>query len=299
MRLSLPLIALLLCGAAARSQEIQPLIDRPPTLRRGAVELTLSGTYTNWGGGGGVGAPSTLSGETLALGADFGATDALQLGLAGAFPIDPGAGFGSILGSAAFAVEKKVALRIDAGFERIGFNGDLPAAANSHTNRFFGGIGAGIKVPISPTLAFVSGRTGAVHFGQFTNVGDQGVGLYGGASGLSESSSDFFVVSTGNNNSSTNVGINLPLGLLLQPDPRFAVTLLTGYSAAITFPTGSTYVLHFIPLGLEAVLTAAPALDLGLRFFLDGLVTQTGGNGAGNPGYFDLRAVMFWFRINA
>jgi hypothetical protein len=298
MRIARLSIALLLCGTAARSQEIQPLLERPPTLRRGGFEVTLIGTYANWGSGGGVGAPGSLKGETLALGADFGATDALQLGVAAAFPIDPGAGFGSILGSAAFAVEKNVALRLDAGFERIGFNGDVPAGANSHTNRYFGGIGAAIRVPVSPALAFVSGRTGAVQFGQFVNVGDSGIGLYGGASGLSESSADFLVLSGGDNNSSTNVGINLPLGLLLQPDPRFAVTLLTGYSAAITIPSsGSTQVLHWIPLGLEAVLTAAPALDLGLRFFLDGLVAQTGGNSAGNPGYFDLRAVMFWFRI--
>ena len=297
MRIARLSIALLLGGSAARSQEIQPLLERPPTLRRGGFELTLNGTYANWASGGGAGAPGSIGGETVALGADFGATDGLQLGVAAAFPVDPGAGFGSILGSVAFAVERNVALRLDAGFERIGVNGDVPAfLVSNHTNRFFGGIGAAIRIPVSPALAFVSGRTGAVQFGQFVNVGDSGIGLYGGASGLSESSSDFFVVSAGDNSSSTNIGINLPLGLLLQPDPRFAVTLLTGYSAAIS-TSGSTQVLHWIPLGLEAVLTAAPALDLGVRFFLDGLVAQSGGNSAGNPGYFDLRAVMFWFRI--
>src|ERR1700693_1506411 len=99
MRMSHALIAVLLWSAAARSEEIQPIIDRPVTLPRGAVELTLNGTYTNWGTGSTVGiGPSSLSGETLALGADFGATDEVQFGIATALPINPGAGFGSILG---------------------------------------------------------------------------------------------------------------------------------------------------------------------------------------------------------
>ncbi|HZR10236.1 MAG TPA: hypothetical protein VFA79_16745 [Myxococcales bacterium] len=289
-------LALLLCSAAARSQEIEPLIDRPATLPRGALELTLNGNYSNWGGST-LGLTGSVSGETLAFGADFGTTDEVQLGIAVAFPIDPGAGFGSIVGSAAFAVQRNLAVRLDAGFERIGINGSTGTVNVDHTNRFFGGIGAALKAPISPTLAFVSGQTGAIRFGQFTNVGTSGTGLYLGASGLSESSSDLLVVSGGDNNSSTNIGVNLPIGLLLQPDPRFAVTLLTGYSAVIS-TAGSAQALHYIPLGIEAVLSAAPALDLGLRFFLDGLVTQTGGNSSGNPGYFDLRAVLFWFRVH-
>src|SRR5258708_5942499 len=87
------LIALLLCGAAARAAEVQPVIDRPPTLPQGKVDLTLHGTYTNWGNGStaGVG-PASLDGETLALGVDFGATDQFQLGFVVALPIHPGAG---------------------------------------------------------------------------------------------------------------------------------------------------------------------------------------------------------------
>jgi hypothetical protein len=62
------LIALVLGGAAARAQQLQPLIDRPITLPRDAIDLTLHGTYTNWSlFGGGVGGPSALHGETLAL----------------------------------------------------------------------------------------------------------------------------------------------------------------------------------------------------------------------------------------
>src|SRR6266851_2430436 len=264
MRISRALIALLLCGAAAHAQELQPLIVRPLTLPRGTLDLTLHGTYTNWGTGNTAGGgPSSLDGETLALGTDLGVTDQVQLGLGTALPINPGAGFGSILASAALAVDRGFALRADAGFENFGLNGD---------------------------------NTGHVN-----NIGVSGTGIYVGASLLTEASSDFLVFSSGNNNSGTNIGINLPAGLLLQPDPHLAVTLQAGYSSAIAIPSSGSQsiALHFIPVGLEAVLTPMPRLDIGARFFLDGYVAQSGGNSSGNPGYFDLRALMLWIRIHA
>jgi hypothetical protein len=185
------------------------------------------------------------------------------------------------------------------GFENIGLNGNN-TANSTHVQRFFAGVGARIKVPITPTLAFVSGRTGAVHFGHFNNVGDNGTGLYLGATGYTEASSDFLLFSAGSNNSNTIMGTNLPAGLLLQPDPHLAITLQAGYSLAVSFPSsgGSTQALHFIPVGLEAVVTPAPLLDIGFRFFLDGMFAQSGTGGSA-PGYFDLRALMLWFRVRA
>jgi hypothetical protein len=294
MRIFRSLVVLLSCGFAAHAQGLQPLIDRPVTLPQGKVDLTLQGTYTNWRLGG-----SSLDGETLAFGVDFGAAQRVQLGLAMALPINPGAGFGSVLGSAAVAAHRDVALRLDFGFENFGTNGNI---AGGHTNRFFGGLGSRIKVPITPTIAFVSGRIGAVDFGHFNNIGPSGTGLYFGATVFPELSSDFFVLSAGNNNSPVVVGINLPAGLLVQPDPHFALTLLAGYSAAMQFPSGAgaqNLVLHFIPIGLEAVVTPAPRLDIGTRFMIDGYFAQTGGNSSGNPGYFDQRALLFWIRIHA
>src|SRR5207249_9069959 len=41
-------LALLLCGTAARAAGIEPLITRPITLPQGKVDLTLHGTYTSW-----------------------------------------------------------------------------------------------------------------------------------------------------------------------------------------------------------------------------------------------------------
>src|SRR3954447_8417509 len=139
------LLAVLVCSAAAHAAQFQPVIERPLTLPRGAFDLTLQGTYTNWSTAGLVGAPLSIAGETLALGGDFGASDAAQLGFALALPVNPGAGFGSILGSAAFPVSKSAALRIDAGFENFGFNGDTAGiSGNTHVSRFFGGVGARI-----------------------------------------------------------------------------------------------------------------------------------------------------------
>ena len=86
MRIARLSIALLLGGSAARSQEIQPLLERPPTLRRGGFELTLNGTYANWASGGGAETAGSIGGETVALGADFGATDGLHSGWQPRFP---------------------------------------------------------------------------------------------------------------------------------------------------------------------------------------------------------------------
>jgi hypothetical protein len=293
-----PLIAALVCSAAARAAEPQPLIDRPPTLPRGAFDLTLHGTYTNWAASAFSGGSGSLSGETLAIAADFGTTDTAQLGIALAFPIDPGAGFGSIVASGAFAGSRTAAMRIDAGFENIGANGNTGFSGSTHASRFFGGLGASIKSPLSPTMAFVVGRrTGAVHFGHFNNLGIGGVGLYAGASGLSELSSDFLVVSGGDNGSATDIGLHLPLGLLVQPDPHFAFTLLAGYSLGIAIPSnGSAQTAHFLPVGLEAMVTPAAPVDVGLRFLLDGFVAQSAGGTT--PGYFDLRTLMLWITVH-
>jgi hypothetical protein len=86
----------------------------------------------------------------------------------------------------------------------------------------------------------------------------------------------------------------------MQPDPHFAVTLQAGYSVAIFLPngSGSAEALHFIPLGLEAVVTPVPRLDLAARFFLDGLLGGTATTGS-LPGYFELRELMFWIRVHS
>ena len=299
---------LLLIASAVHAAGDIALIGRPNTLPRGGLDLTLHGYYTNWADSVGLGLPvaqegtGTVAGATVSLGADFGLDDAVQIGGGVVLPVIPGAGFGSVVLSGAFAVSPVAALRIDAGYERIGANGGLHMASDL-TDRYFGGLGARIKVAISENLAFVSGRQGAIGFGHFTNVSTSDTtGLYVGASRLTEETSDFIVLSGGNNNSNSILGINVPLGLLLQPDSHFAVILQAGYSATIAFPKNSesTSVLHFVPVGIEAVLSPNATLDVGARFFLDGCVAgPTGANFFGSvPGYFAMRAAMLWMRIH-
>jgi len=290
-------LALLLCGTAARAAGIEPLITRPITLPQGKVDLTLQGTYTSWSYGlFGLTRPGSFDGETLALGVDVGATDRVQVGLGVALPVHPSASFGSVLATALFLAEPTFAMRLDGGYERVGVNGDPTQVNVSHTNRYFGALGANIKIPITEAIAFVTGQNGAVQFGHFQNVGDS-AGLYFGATAFTQASSDFLVIS-GGGGSSTIVGINLPAGLLVQPDPRVAITLQAGYSA-VFLTSGVTGTLHFVPLALEAVVTPAPPLDIGARFSLGGYVGASGDDRVSlNASYFDLRAVMVWLRVH-
>jgi hypothetical protein len=289
-------LAMLVCVAAARGENVRPLIDRPLIIPQGRVDATLLGTYTNWGPVNLLGSGSGLAGETAAVAVNYGVGDDIQLGIGLAMPLNPGFAFGSVLGSMVSGFDPAYAARVDLGYESTGLNGD-GAGGTEHTSFFFAGIGVPLRIPITRTLAFVSGRADAVHFGHFNNVGDSGTGFYAGASRLSELSSDIFVYSMGNNDSGNTVGFNLPAGLLVQADPHFAVTLLAGYSAVVALPSaGSAFALHFVPVGLEAVVTPVPAMDNGARFALDGYVGQTGTSGA-EPGYFDLRAVMLYFRF--
>ncbi|MFL5406293.1 MAG: hypothetical protein ACJ79O_10595 [Myxococcales bacterium] len=290
-------LAMLAGVAAARAERVEPVIDRPLIIPQGKVDATLLGTYTNWGDASLFGAPGiALTGESAALALDYGVGDTIQLGIGMALPLNPGFAFGSILGSMVSGFDPAFAMRVDLGYENSGLNGNGAEGA-VHTQFFFAGIGVPLRVPITRTLAFVSGRADAVHFGHFTHVGESGRGFYAGASRLSALSSDIFVYSMGNNDSGSAIGINLPAGLLLQPDPHFAVTLLAGYSAVVALPTsGSAFAAHFVPVGLEASVTPVPALDIGARFSLDGYVAQTGTTGS-EPGFFDLRALMLWLRF--
>ncbi|HZX95986.1 MAG TPA: hypothetical protein VFE90_15795 [Myxococcales bacterium] len=299
MKFPLPLLGAVLWSAAVGAQSAEPLIQRPLTLRAGEGSLTLHGTYTNWdfsnvNAGLTEPGPSPLAGETLAAGVDFGVTDQVQLGLAVALPVHPGFAFGSILGGASLALDPHAALRLDAGYERVGVNG--ADVRNDHVGRYFGGLGLPLKVSFSSAVAFVSGRTGAVQFGHFNNMGSGGTGIYFGVGPFTDLSTDILVFEGGSDNSGTSIGFNLPVGLLVQPDPHFAFTLQAGYSAVIV-TSGTSAALHYLPIGLEAVLSPVRALDLGVRFSFDGYVAHSGDGRGLDFGYFDTRALMFWLRL--
>jgi hypothetical protein len=293
----------LLLSAAAGAETLQPLIKRPLTLPEGAIDLTVEGTYSNWASGTTLGlGPSWVAGESVALGIDFGLpddfyglVDATQIGIALAIPVHPAAGFGSVLGSLLVSRSSIFALRFDGGLESFGFNGDP-----GHALRYFIATGGRVRAPITPSVAFVMGRAGAPQFGHFTNIGRDGRAVYLGTAYFTPGASDFLVLSGGGIDlyNGTIVGVNLPVGLLVQPDPRFALTLQSGYSLMISVPGGgSAAALHFIPLVLEAVVTPASAVDIGGRFVLDGFVGKTGGDDV-SIGYLERRALTIWFRFH-
>jgi hypothetical protein len=88
-----------------------------------------------------------------------------------------------------------------------------------------------------------------------------------------ETGADILTVSAGDKHTGTFVGICLPAGLLMQPDPRFALTLRAGYSAVVAIPSGpgTTVVDHFIPIGIEAVFSGLPRLDIGASLIFEDL----------------------------
>jgi len=300
MRKSVVSFALLLCASSARAQTADPLLARPLIVPHEKVEVTVHGTYTNWTSASFVvGTSQTLTGETGTVGIDYGIAQDAQVGAALALPVNPGFSFGSVLANFGLGLAPGVAFRVDGGYDRVGFNGDGTDGID-HINMFFGGFGLPLKLPLGPNLAFVSGRTGAAQFGHFNNLGDRGIALYAGVSRLSELACDVLVFNTADKNSGSSIGINLPAGLLVQADPHFAITLQAGYSVAIGLPSsGSAVALHFVPIGLEALVTPTRALDLGARLSFDGYVGASGGNGNQEPGFFDMRAVMFWIRFRS
>jgi hypothetical protein len=280
----------------ARPANAAPLIERPLTLPAGELDPILLGNYSNWAAE--CSACSSDAGESAAIGLDFGISPSTQVGLGIGLPVNPGFAFGSLTFDALFGVSATTAVRLDAGMESIGQNGVTGA---SHATRWFGGAGPYLRVPLSANAAFVWGRSGAVRFSRFLNLDiGGGGGFYYGSSYLPVGAgADLLAISAGNNQSGTVIDINLPMGILLQPNPTVAITLQAGYSAVIGIPSGggSTTTLHFLPVGLEAVLSPAASLDIGLNLVLDGYFAQSGGNGSNGPGYFDLRTVLLWFRI--
>ena len=288
-------VAVVVRAGAALAQE------RPITLPQGAVEGTLLGNYTNWGGEA-VGGGQSVSGESAAFAIDYGFSPTLSMGLAIALPVNPGFNFGSAIADLSFALGPHTAVRADFGTERIGANG-ANTNSSDHVTRYFAGAGPYVRVPLSQNIDFVWGRSGAARFARFLNLQEDpsssSVGLYfGGSYFPSALAADALMVSSGSDKSGTVVAVNLPFGLTMRPDPVIALTLQAGFSTIVLFPdSGSSQTVadHFLPLGFEAVVSPAPSVDLGLNFTLDGYLGQSGGSGSGHgPGFFDLRTVLVW-----
>jgi hypothetical protein len=244
-------------------------------LPQNTVELNLLGNVTSQSG--------FQSGETVVAGIEVGLGEG-QGGIVLALPVNPGFGFGSVAGSAAWSMTRETAFRFDIGFDHSGGDVGRPEA-------YFYSFGAGLpfKAHLSNWLALVSGRVGAMGYSHFTNLNAGGAGFYRGTS-QPFSSADLFVW-TKQEDGSAQLTFNLPAGLLAQIAPDFAVTLRTGFEA-IGGNGGGRY---FIPLGADAVFSPSRAWDVGASFSIAGQVGQTGS--AASAGYTDFFMGSLWLRL--
>lgn len=270
-----------------------PLIDRPITLPGGAVEVDLLGDFSRWSA-----QSSSATGESGAVGIEWGFGGGGQFGLTVALPLQPGFGFGTVAASAAFAVTDSVAIRLDAGYDRLSLTGNTGEVGNFTQDFLFGALGAPFKVRLDRGVALVSGDVGAFKAGHFTNVGQNGAALYLGASFTPVSPAGLVTISKPLSDSSgTIITVNAPIGLLFQPAEAFAVTVRTAYLAEIFTGSGDTSTSQFVPLHADMVISPAPSLDVGLTF---GVAGQVKGDPILAPtGFFDVFDAALWLRLHA
>jgi hypothetical protein len=256
----------------------EAIIDRPLMLPQNTLELNLLGNVTTQSG--------FQAGEAVALGLEVGLGEG-QGGIVLALPAAPGFGFGSVFGSAAWALDRQLAFRADLGLDHSGGDIGRPEA-------WFYSAGAGLpfEVRLSQMFALVSGRVGAMGYAHFTNLDVGGAGLYRGAS-QPFSSADLLVY-TKKEDGDSQVTINLPIGLLAQVAPNFAVTLRTGFETIIV-ASGAGGAQYFVPLGADAVLSPSRALDVGASFSVAGQVAHS--SPAASGGYTDIFMASLWLRL--
>jgi hypothetical protein len=268
------------------------LIDRPLTLPRGAVEVNALVNYSDWNEDGG-----SATGESGVLGIEIGATRDVQIGFAAALPLNPGFGFGSLVGSVLVNLGPAAA-HFAAGYERLGVVGVSSGGGAPTSDSFgllFGSVGVPVKLRLAPGIAFVSGTTSAFKYAFPVNLGAVGVGVYEGGAINCFSCGDLVTVAhatSGGNGALVNV--NVPIGLLFQVAEPLSVTLFTGYHAVFEVGGNSSESIHFIPIGVEAVLSPSAGGEFGVSFMLPGEVAQSSGTALG---YADVRNVAAFLRL--
>ena len=306
------LIVAMLASAALADGPGEGTRSTALVLPQRAFEATALGNYTNWGGdlfyGG-----NNVTGESAAIHLAYGAFENAQVGLTLALPIHPGMAFGSVVLDAAFAFGPTLALRADAGMEQIGVNGDN-TGPNNHANRYLLGIGPYGRVAIAPALDLLWGRTSSLPMSRFVNVDAQNsMGFYHGANYASliyancipaPSLGDMLVFSAGSNDTWSIIDVNIPFGLRLTPLPALSLTLQAGYSGFVAIPPSGTgdqgFGHHYLPVGLEVALSPVKSLEVGVNASLDGYLGASGAGAVrGDPGYFDMRSVLVWFRYRS
>ena len=93
----------------------------------------------------------------------------------------------------------------------------------------------------------------------------------------------------------TQISLSAPFGLLWQIDRGLAATFRFGYEVVVSTDSDRTGTQHFIPLGLDVVVTPVEILDVGATVALAGQITETGAGASG--GFTDAPMGSLWLRL--
>lgn len=280
MRAALAALVFLPLAARAESHYLpREVIERPLMLPANVVEVDVLGNLSSL--------PGASAGAAAAVGLELGLGGG-EAGLAVALPAAPGFGFGSVYGSAAWSLQRNSAFRIDLGFDHS--QGDV-----GRPNQNFYSAGAGLLFSwrLTRSVALTFGRSRAIDFGRFVNVSLGGTGFYTGATSGFDSAD--VVVYTKQEDGPTQVSGSTPFGLLWQALPELAATLRFGYEIVISTDGGQDGTQHFIPLGIDLVLTPVPDVDVGASLSLAGQIARTGASASG--GFTDAPLGALWLRL--
>lgn len=280
MRAALAVFVLLPLAARAESHYLpREIIERPLMLPSNVVELDVLGNVSSQAG--------ALAGSAAAVGIELGLGDG-EAGFAVALPVAPGLGFGSVYGSAAWSIQKQLAFRVDLGFEHS--QGDV---GRSDENFYTAGAGLLFSSRLGPAWALTFGQSRAINFARFVNLSLGGTGFYTGATAGFDSTD--VVVYTKQEDGPTQISGSAPFGLLWQALPELAATLRFGYEVVVSTDGNRNGTQHFIPLGLDLVLTPVPAVDVGASLSLAGKIAQTGASASG--AFTDAPMGALWLRL--
>jgi len=280
VRAALAALALLPLAARGESHYVpREIIERPLMLPANVVEVDLLGNVSSQ--------PGASAGSVAGLGIEIGLGEG-EAGLAVALPAAPGFGFGSVYGSGAWSIYKDLAFRVDLGFDHS--QGDV---GRPNHNFYSGGAGLISSWRLGPSWALTFGRSRAIDVGRFVNVSQGGAGFYSGATSRFDSAD--LVVYMKEEDGPTQVLVGAPFGLLWQIDRGLAATFRFGYEVVVSTDSDRTGTQHFIPLGLDVVVTPIEILDVGATVALAGQIAETGAGASG--GFTDAPMGSLWLRL--
>jgi hypothetical protein len=227
------------------------LLDRPLVAPRGTAfvreEVTL----------GALPGASTY-GATEVIGGEVGVGHGVQLGLQAALPLVAAPNGGTVLASLQVGLTHNIALFVEGGYERAQFPEELTNVVQT--------LDAGVLGVALPSKWKLNRWVGITAFGGglrsqwLLNYGD----IYSPLSAVL--STDLFSVRVGGTDSTT-YSVFVPVGLLLQPHPMFALHIQTG--PRLIFSNKSFTNLS-APLNVDAVVTPHSRVDVGVSLGLNG-----------------------------